>query len=181
MFYRTRFAFAKAIALAICEPQLRLGRRRHDNYCDECGEHCDPYAMDKLDFPIESLEPEATSSTEKVRAMVNAEYVRVCLECSVDLEADDNDDREVRTDGGAVQTETVYVPKYSSRKKVFHTDSDCRYLTDSTQDWSREMAEAWDLRECKLCSGDHRLGANAGNRLVHSDGENSTRNEGGEQ
>ncbi|AFZ73077.1 hypothetical protein [Natronobacterium gregoryi] len=87
MFYRLRFHLARAVAVAICEPQMRLGRRRHDNYCDECGEHCGRYFADKLDFPLDNLEPEATSKWEKLRAMFNADYMRVCLECSVELEA----------------------------------------------------------------------------------------------
>lgn len=95
MFYRARFALAKAIGYAICQPQLRLGRRRHDGHCDECGTPLERYAAEKLEFPLESLEPEATSKWEKLRAMFEAEYVRVCLECSVDLED------STRTEGGA--------------------------------------------------------------------------------
>lgn len=88
MFYRAQFTLAKAIG----QPQLRLGRRRHDNHCDECGEYCETYAFDKLDFPLEDHEianPYATSKWEKLRAMFNAEYVRVCLECAADLEEPD--------------------------------------------------------------------------------------------
>lgn len=77
---------AELLGRAICEPKLRLGRRRHDNTCDRCGDECGQYAMDKLDFPLEDYSPEATSSREKLRAMLNAEYVRVCLECSAELE-----------------------------------------------------------------------------------------------
>lgn len=89
MFYRLRFRLAQAVAFAICEPQLRLGRRRHDGHCDECGHAIGKYAGEKLDFPLERHEiddPYATSKWEKLRAMFNAEYVRVCLECSVELE-----------------------------------------------------------------------------------------------
>lgn len=96
MFYRVRYHLARLLAIAICEPQLRLGKRRHDNNCDRCGEHCGRYAAQKLDFPIESLEADVTSSLEKLQAMVNAEYVRVCLECSIDLEDGDS----TRTEGG---------------------------------------------------------------------------------
>lgn len=73
---------AKVVGLAILEPQLRLGRRRHDNTCDECGEPCGRYAMEKLDFPIDDVSPDATTTREKLRAMLDAEYRRVCLECS---------------------------------------------------------------------------------------------------
>ena len=75
----------RAIGVAICEPQLRLGRRRHDNVCDHCGEPCGRYAMERLDFPLDDLSPDATSSREKLRAMFDATYRRICLECSVDL------------------------------------------------------------------------------------------------
>lgn len=81
-----RYYLAQAIATAICEPKLRLGRYRHDNSCDECGEPCSRYAMDKLDFPIDDLRPESSTAREKLRAMLNAEYVRVCLDCSVTLD-----------------------------------------------------------------------------------------------
>ncbi|OVE83170.1 hypothetical protein [Natronolimnobius baerhuensis] len=103
MFYQIRFRLAQFVAIAICEPQLRLGRRRHDNYCDECGEYCETYSFDKLDFPLESLEADATTKWQKLRAMFNAEYVRVCLECSVDLESDQpasDSENSTRTEGG---------------------------------------------------------------------------------
>jgi hypothetical protein len=79
-------SLSKVIGLAILEPQLRLGRRRHDNVCDQCGEDLDRYAMEKLDFPIDDMSPEANTAREKLRAMLNAEYTRDCLECSVELE-----------------------------------------------------------------------------------------------
>ncbi|RQG93711.1 hypothetical protein [Natrarchaeobius oligotrophus] len=91
MFWRTRYHLARLVAYAICEPKLRLGKRRHDNHCDRCGDHCGRYAAHKLDFPLEDDEiedPDATSKWEKLRAMWDAEYVRVCLECSVELESD---------------------------------------------------------------------------------------------
>lgn len=88
MLDRARFELAKGIGYAICEPKLRLGRRRHDGHCDHCGGRLGPYAMEKLDFPLESLDAEDSSPIEKLRAMFDAEYVRVCLECSVPLEAE---------------------------------------------------------------------------------------------
>ncbi|USZ73773.1 hypothetical protein [Natronosalvus halobius] len=88
LYWGVMFNLSRATALAICEPKLRLGRRRHDGNCDECGERCSPYAMEKLDFPIESLEPEATSSREKLRAMFSADYVRYCLECGNGIETE---------------------------------------------------------------------------------------------
>lgn len=98
MFYRTRYHLARLIAYAICEPQKRLGSRRHDNHCDRCGEYCGQYYAQKLDFPLESLEADASSKWEKLRAMWNADYVRVCLECSADLESDS--ENSTRTQGG---------------------------------------------------------------------------------
>lgn len=82
---------AQALAVAICEPKLRLGRRRHDGVCDRCDEHIGKYAMDKLDFPLDGIEPDASTSREKLRAMLDAEYVRVCLECATEMEGDDGD------------------------------------------------------------------------------------------
>lgn len=79
-------AAGKAIGLAICVPKLRLGRRRHDGTCDECDIPLDTYAGEKLDFPLDDFSPDATSSREKLRAMLNAEYVRICLECWADEE-----------------------------------------------------------------------------------------------
>ncbi|OLZ39104.1 hypothetical protein A6E15_19260 [Natrinema saccharevitans] len=95
-FYRTRVALGKAIGLAICKPKLILGRRRHDGTCDRCGEPFGKYAGEKLDFPLDDLSPDASSTRAKLRAMWNAEYTRVCLECSVDVDSDhpeaDHDD-----------------------------------------------------------------------------------------
>lgn len=82
------FYLAQAIGFAICESKLRLGRRRHDKHCDRCEEPCGTYAMDHLVFPIDDLRPEATTAWEKLRALLYAEYERVCLECSVIVEAE---------------------------------------------------------------------------------------------
>jgi hypothetical protein len=87
-----------AIGTAICEPQLRLGRRRHDGTCDHCGKDLGAYAMEKLDFPVSSAE--ASSTTEKLRAMADAKYVRICLECPEDA-AEHNRSQNPSTDGGA--------------------------------------------------------------------------------
>lgn len=80
--WRARFHLARLIGFLICEPQLRLGRRRHDGDCDWCGDPIGRYASEKLDFPLDDLDPEASNSREKLQAMFGAEYVRVCLECS---------------------------------------------------------------------------------------------------
>lgn len=83
---RVVFDVARALAKGICEPKLRLGRWRHDNHCDLCEDRIDLYGAEKLAFPLSSLDPDATTSGEKLRAMLNAEYVRVCLECATKLE-----------------------------------------------------------------------------------------------
>jgi len=80
-FGRTRFALGIATAAAICKPKLWLGRRRHDNTCDECGEFCSAYAMDQLDFPVDDLDAGSRSTRENVRVMLDAEYRRFCLDC----------------------------------------------------------------------------------------------------
>jgi RNA polymerase-binding transcription factor DksA len=77
-----------AIGYAICEPKLRLGRRRHDGVCDDCGEPIDAYGAEKLNFPLDDLSPDASSSIEKLRAMWTAQYVQICLECATDREAE---------------------------------------------------------------------------------------------
>jgi len=81
-FYSLRMALAKAIGMAICEPKLRLGRRRPDGHCGRGGWLIETYAAEKLDFPLDNLAPNTSTSFEKLQAMWNAEYVRVCLECS---------------------------------------------------------------------------------------------------
>lgn len=84
--YRIRLWIGMAIGAAICKPQVHLGRRRHDGNCDQCGAPVGRYAAEKLDFPLDDLSPDASSSIEKLRAMWNAEYVRVCLDCTEELE-----------------------------------------------------------------------------------------------
>lgn len=81
---RVRFWIGKAVGFAICEPQLRIGRRRHDNLCDECGRDCGSYAMDKLDFDVDGddVDVDDRSTLETIKCLLDAEYVRVCLECS---------------------------------------------------------------------------------------------------
>jgi len=90
--YRLRYRLAQALAISICEPQVRLGRRRHDGRCDKCGDMVDGYAMERLDFPMDDLSAEASSKWEKLRAMLGAEYVLYCLECGVEKERQESDD-----------------------------------------------------------------------------------------
>lgn len=87
-FGRLRLALGAAVAAAICAPKQWLGRRRHDNYCDGCGEFCGPYAMQKLDFPFDVDEDSVgdRSTVENIRGMLNAEYQRVCLDCGHDMQ-----------------------------------------------------------------------------------------------
>lgn len=96
LYRRAGIGLGKAIGAAICEPQVRLGRRCHDGTCDHCGTDLGPYAMEKLDFPLDDLGPEASSTTEKLRAMTNAEYVRICLECPEEPESESEDGGEQR-------------------------------------------------------------------------------------
>lgn len=74
----------KAIGMAICEPKVRLGRRRHDGTCDWCEERIGTYAAEKLDFP--DMDLETASTREKIRALMAGEYVRICLECSAEVD-----------------------------------------------------------------------------------------------
>jgi hypothetical protein len=76
----------KAVTVAICEPQLRLGRRHHDNVCDRCEEPLRSYACERLDFPFDADDVETLSGREILLGLLDAEYRRFCLECSADLE-----------------------------------------------------------------------------------------------
>lgn len=76
------FYLARFIGELICKPQVWIGRHRHDGTCDCCGEPIGQYAGEALDFPLDSLDPDASTPREKVWAMLRAEYVRVCLECT---------------------------------------------------------------------------------------------------
>jgi len=82
LYRRTLVGIGYGIGCLVCEPQLRLGRRRHDGHCDVCGEAFGRYAMEKLVFPEGT--GETTSTLDRLRAMTNAEYVRICLECDAD-------------------------------------------------------------------------------------------------
>ena len=73
------------IGFLIYEPQLRIGRRRHDGTCDGCGCKPDRYFEERLDSP----DREHTSTLDHVRKMTNAEYERVCIVCGAEREADD--------------------------------------------------------------------------------------------
>lgn len=48
-------------------------------------------------------------------------------------------------------TEIVYVPNNSSSNK-YHTNPDCRYITDRHRERGREMMEAWGYEPCTLCT-----------------------------
>lgn len=83
LFQRFGIAVGKGIGYVICEPQLRLGRRRHDNTCDQCNDDCGRYACEKLEFPDQ---PDGISTLGKMKAMSEAEYRQFCLECSARIE-----------------------------------------------------------------------------------------------
>lgn len=70
------------VGILICEPQLRLGRRRHDGDCDNCETGIEMYYAERLTFPDE----EAETTRGMLARMMRAEYERVCLECSAKLE-----------------------------------------------------------------------------------------------
>lgn len=43
---------------------------------------------------------------------------------------------------------------YVSRKSgsgAYHTDPDCRYITDRHRERDRELMEAWGYQHCELC------------------------------
>lgn len=89
---RVRYRLAQLIAWALCEPQVKLGRRRHDGHCDSCGDDIGSYAMEKLDFLLDDLDPDASTKREKIQAMLGADYVRYCLECGDEKEDGDLDE-----------------------------------------------------------------------------------------
>lgn len=43
----------------------------------------------------------------------------------------------------------------SDGTRKYHTDSDCRYVTESMNEWRRELAEAWGIEECQNCQGNN--------------------------
>jgi len=88
LYTRVGFAIGYGVGFCICEPKLRLGRRRHSNECDRCGDACGRYAAEKLDFPIDDLGSDATTFQAKIWAMWNAQYRRVCLECAAEIEGE---------------------------------------------------------------------------------------------
>lgn len=91
-YQRAMIGLGKAIGIAICEPQLRMGRFRHDGRCDECSGRFSDYAAEQLVFPT-TQEPEELSAIEKIRAMARASYRIVCFECycaeTAEVPADD--------------------------------------------------------------------------------------------
>jgi len=42
----------------------------------------------------------------------------------------------------------------SGSKRVYHTRTDCRYVSGGVSTWRRAVAEAWDLKHCKRCRDD---------------------------
>ncbi|MDS0284713.1 hypothetical protein [Haloarcula onubensis] len=94
-FGRLRFALGKFTAAAICRPQRWIGRRRHDNHCDKCGDWCGNIAMEKMDFPFDTgLDGVSDrSKVENILGMFSADYRRFCLSCGHEAEqAGDGDD-----------------------------------------------------------------------------------------
>lgn len=83
-------AIGYGVGVAICEPQLRLGRRRHDGTCDVCGDSLGRYSEERLNFPMDDFAPEASTTGEKIRAMLDAEYECVCLPCGADIQREDD-------------------------------------------------------------------------------------------
>jgi len=84
--YRVRFLLGEALGAAICEPQLRLGRLRHDNVCDECGERAAHWALERLEFGIDIDE---VTFKQKLKAALTADYERYCLDCKLEEFGDD--------------------------------------------------------------------------------------------
>lgn len=37
-------------------------------------------------------------------------------------------------------------------ERVYHEDSDCRFVSDRHNEWRKETAEAWEMQPCKYCS-----------------------------
>lgn len=57
--------------------------------------------------------------------------------------------------------EMVYVSQRNNggstnKERVYHTNTDCRhYREDNVYEWPKQKAEAWEIRECRECSGDY--------------------------
>jgi len=48
-------------------------------------------------------------------------------------------------------SETVYVCKHGSGRKIYHTDEDCARIREYANEWDLELAESWGMRVCKEC------------------------------
>lgn len=51
--------------------------------------------------------------------------------------------------------DTVLVSPYkSSGKRRFHTNENCRYVTDRHREWRYGVVLAWEIEQCLECSGE---------------------------
>lgn len=48
----------------------------------------------------------------------------------------------------------IGVGQYSTRRQVFHTDTDCRFAPDEMREVSESEIEYHDMRLCKWCDPD---------------------------
>lgn len=80
--WRLRYWAAIAVGTVICESKLRLGRWRHDHHCDRCEKRCGTTVGERLDFSLDDLSPDASTTREKLWAMLTATYERTCLSCA---------------------------------------------------------------------------------------------------
>ena len=50
--------------------------------------------------------------------------------------------------------ETVIVPaNFTRSSRTYHTDPDCKHVTERCREWALERAELFELRHCQECAG----------------------------
>jgi len=81
---RVAYVVGQTLAYCICEPQLRLGRRRHDGHCEQCDDPLGVYRQERLTFPHADEKPLT------LRAATRAEYEAICLYCDPDDAGDES-------------------------------------------------------------------------------------------
>lgn len=87
LYERIGVAAGVVIGTGICEPQLRLGRRRHNGICDRCGEPVGAMAAEHLEFP-DSGGADTATAREEIWTMLHASYAQYCFDCFCEIDQD---------------------------------------------------------------------------------------------
>lgn len=60
----------------------------------------------------------------------------------------------VSEDNSLPEDKVLVADHKTGGKRSFHTDPDCRYVSNTHKEWKRELAESWGFTHCKLCSNE---------------------------